>query len=344
MQCLVLLGVVASVYGDVRRMRALSNEAVASPSDHGWERSPWSVTATAMLAYTALLRAEPAEPSASPPTGSPSARPLSPPLRFALQAVHGAAIFDRGHRAHGLAELQQARSELGDLPPAREQLAPPPTLGVPRRAAARPRRRGPHRPGLAGRPHRRPRRSSSSCAPGRTAGGRPEHARDLIRPVLDGIGKPYCSPIPSVEAWLLETSIAIAAGERPAARRALQNGFALAEPLDALRPFVQAGPGVRELLVHQHGSFGAYRRLRGPRPRRRAGPRKPNTALLSERELTVLGLLPSMLSLDEIAADLTVSVNTVKSHVRSIYTKLGVSSRRARRARRPRTRPPRRAR
>ena len=49
---------------------------------------------------------------------------------------------------------------------------------------------------------------------------------------------------------------------------------------------------------------------------------------LSERELTVLGLLPSMLSLDEIATDLTVSVNTVKSHVRSIYTKLGVTSRR----------------
>ena len=35
-----------------------------------------------------------------------------------------------------------------------------------------------------------------------------------------------------------------------------------------------------------------------------------------------------MLSLDEIATDLTVSVNTVKSHVRSIYAKLSVSSRR----------------
>jgi LuxR family maltose regulon positive regulatory protein len=54
----------------------------------------------------------------------------------------------------------------------------------------------------------------------------------------------------------------------------------------------------------------------------------PGAATLSERELTVLGLLPSMLSLDEIATDLTVSVNTVKSHVRSIYTKLGGTSRR----------------
>ena len=60
-----------------------------------------------------------------------------------------------------------------------------------------------------------------------------------------------------------------------------------------------------------------------------AGPaRETQQARLSERELTVLGLLPTMLSLDEIATDLTVSVNTVKSHVRAIYAKLGVSSRR----------------
>jgi LuxR family maltose regulon positive regulatory protein len=50
--------------------------------------------------------------------------------------------------------------------------------------------------------------------------------------------------------------------------------------------------------------------------------------MLSQRELNMLGLLPSLLSLDEIADDLTVSVNTVKSHMRSIYTKLGGSSRR----------------
>ena len=51
-------------------------------------------------------------------------------------------------------------------------------------------------------------------------------------------------------------------------------------------------------------------------------------ALLSERETAVLALLPSLLNAREIAAEFTVSVNTVKSHIRSIYAKLGVSSRR----------------
>ncbi|WP_344016648.1 helix-turn-helix transcriptional regulator [Pseudonocardia xinjiangensis] len=50
--------------------------------------------------------------------------------------------------------------------------------------------------------------------------------------------------------------------------------------------------------------------------------------MLSERELVVLALLPSLLSAGEIAAELTVSVNTVKSHIRSIYAKLSVSTRR----------------
>ena len=49
---------------------------------------------------------------------------------------------------------------------------------------------------------------------------------------------------------------------------------------------------------------------------------------LSEREMAVLALLPSLLSAREIASEFTVSVNTVKSHIRSIYAKLGVSTRR----------------
>jgi LuxR family maltose regulon positive regulatory protein len=89
-----------------------------------------------------------------------------------------------------------------------------------------------------------------------------------------------------------------------------------------------AGNMVRALLVHHHGSFGACddfadRALA-------AGPRRENQeTILSARELTVLLMLSSRLSINEIADDLTVSVNTVKSHIRSIYTKLGVGSRRS---------------
>jgi hypothetical protein len=39
-------------------------------------------------------------------------------------------------------------------------------------------------------------------------------------------------------------------------------------------------------------------------------------------------LLPSLRSTDEIASGLTLSINTLKTHIRSIYSKLGVSSRR----------------
>jgi LuxR family transcriptional regulator, maltose regulon positive regulatory protein len=48
---------------------------------------------------------------------------------------------------------------------------------------------------------------------------------------------------------------------------------------------------------------------------------------ISEREREVLRYLPTMLTAGEIAAELYVSVNTIKAHTRSIYAKLGVSRR-----------------
>lgn len=49
---------------------------------------------------------------------------------------------------------------------------------------------------------------------------------------------------------------------------------------------------------------------------------------LTERELTIVKYLPTMLKAAEIGADLFVSVNTVKAHLRSIYRKLDVRNRR----------------
>ena len=50
---------------------------------------------------------------------------------------------------------------------------------------------------------------------------------------------------------------------------------------------------------------------------------------LSARELEVLRLLDTELDGPEIARHLFVSLNTVRTHTKSIYTKLGVNSRRA---------------
>jgi len=69
----------------------------------------------------------------------------------------------------------------------------------------------------------------------------------------------------------------------------------------------------------------AERSLRGPAPSRRPTPEEPPE--LSERELAVLRLLASPLSRREIANELYVSLNTVKTHTRHVFRKLGVSTR-----------------
>jgi LuxR family maltose regulon positive regulatory protein len=333
MQCQVLLAVIARTSGDVRTMLARSTEAISSATQHGWPHSTWSATATSMIAHAALLRADPAQAQRLAAEGL-TARPalLTPPLRFALQAIHGAATFDQGHRANGLAELQQARSEFGDHPIDAEHAASAAVLEF--HAALQLGHTTAARTvygWLAKRTHNTTRPASNAellvmRAWTESAAGRHDHARTVLRPILHD-ATPALLPHTQVDAWLLETTLAVTADERPAARRALQTALALAEPLDALRPFTHAGPEVRELLVHQLGSFGTTDTFAQQTLAARAADGNPHTTL-SERELTVLGLLPSMLSLDEIATDLTVSVNTVKSHVRSIYTKLGVSSRR----------------
>jgi LuxR family maltose regulon positive regulatory protein len=59
-----------------------------------------------------------------------------------------------------------------------------------------------------------------------------------------------------------------------------------------------------------------------------AGGVKPLLEPLSTRERTILSYMETMLSTEEIASELFLSTNTVKTHAKSIYRKLGVSRRR----------------
>jgi LuxR family maltose regulon positive regulatory protein len=159
------------------------------------------------------------------------------------------------------------------------------------------------------------------------AAGSSRLARAAVAPLLDGDPQPTL-PSTLVDAWLVESWGALQSGDRPAARRALQVALARAEPLDALRPFALAGKGIRVLLVDQLGGARepagfAYRCLA---TRQRVG--RPLAPQLSARERDVLAQLPSLSNLGEIAEDLAVSVNTIKSHVRAIYGKLGANTRR----------------
>jgi DNA-binding NarL/FixJ family response regulator len=79
-----------------------------------------------------------------------------------------------------------------------------------------------------------------------------------------------------------------------------------------------ADPGMLASLLD-----GAQRAL-GRSSRRRPSP----AAALTDRELVVLRLLATTLSQPEIAQELYVSVNTVRTHIQGIYRKLGVASRR----------------
>jgi LuxR family maltose regulon positive regulatory protein len=76
-------------------------------------------------------------------------------------------------------------------------------------------------------------------------------------------------------------------------------------------------PGVLPALLEQ------TEQALGNTPHRPTGMAEP----LTERELAVLRLLPSRLSTREIGRELYVSANTVRTHVRAIYRKVGVTSR-----------------
>jgi len=91
---------------------------------------------------------------------------------------------------------------------------------------------------------------------------------------------------------------------------------------------VNAGPVVRELLAQRYGSLEAADAFGGRALAAGACDGRGLEAVLSRRELAVLALLPSLRSMDEIACDLCRDQHGEEHHIRSIYSKIGVGSRR----------------
>jgi LuxR family transcriptional regulator, maltose regulon positive regulatory protein len=180
----------------------------------------------------------------------------------------------------------------------------------------------------------------------RIAQGDPHAATVALAPILAG-AVPAAPASWLALAWLLAAIARDALGD-PAARDALRRALEIAAPDDALMIFLLHPPARRLFDRYapergdEAGLAAEIRRLlptgppEGPsaEPNPGAPDRSPRPAdsfrlvdPFSKTEIRVLGYLPTNLSAPEIARELSVSVHTVRTHVRHLFAKLGVHGR-----------------
>ncbi len=163
------------------------------------------------------------------------------------------------------------------------------------------------------------------------AEGEPAAALGAVQHVLDGTA-PVIGYVTVVEAQLIAAFAHRALGDQRAANQATERALALAEPDRLVLPFAMTGS--RELLEALPRHETAHAALRTDildvvrdacvTPAEHPA---PLTQELSPGELRVLRYLPTNLSRPAIADELSVSLNTVGTHLRRIYAKLGADDR-----------------
>jgi LuxR family transcriptional regulator, maltose regulon positive regulatory protein len=154
---------------------------------------------------------------------------------------------------------------------------------------------------------------------------RPAAARDLLRPAasVGDIGV-------RVDAWLLDALAADRLGHDGAVSIGVAEALTLAAPEGLMRPFLAAGADLRDVLGRHHDLMqradGFGERVLAVLDPDAEAPRLVEP--ITDRESVVVRYLPTLLTTTDIARELYVSTNTVKSHLKSLYRKLGVGNRR----------------
>jgi len=133
-----------------------------------------------------------------------------------------------------------------------------------------------------------------------------------------------------IQVLVLQALVLQAIKDQPGALESLGVALALAQPDGYIRTFISEGSELQRLLSNlpaQGASRRYVTRLLRAFP---ANPIHQGLTLvepLSPREIEVLRLLTTSLSVTEIAEELVISVNTARSHIKNIYSKLGVNRR-----------------
>jgi LuxR family transcriptional regulator, maltose regulon positive regulatory protein len=164
------------------------------------------------------------------------------------------------------------------------------------------------------------------------AEGAPDGAVGALVPVIEGKTRALHPAWAPIEALLLDAAARDALGDRCAADASIERALELAEPDGVILPFTLAP--VRELLerVPRHRTAHAtllttILDLLAGRSLESRGEPPALIDELSVAELRVVRYLPSNLKVPEIASELFVSANTVRTHLRHIYAKLDVHNR-----------------
>lgn len=324
-ECDTLLALVAAYRGDYPLMAALAERADAARPGPQAASSRQAARTAILRAYRALLLADPDQSLAlaQPAVTFAGEVGLGIPTQSTavLTAIRGAAAVDSGNPLAGLTLLEEARGGLRS--PGRGAAL---VALLEHRAAA----------GLGYTDRARACLAWATDAVGDDTGdiallrahhqfqlGRTIAAATLLAPLLDGSAPPLV-PWAVPEGWVLACRLGLRADRPGEARAALQRAVDTSAALDVLRPLATASVEVIDMLGRSGTMDGVVARALDAR-RLLAG-RLP--VALTERERAVLGLLLTQRSVAEIADDLMVSANTVKTHLRAIYAKLGVRKRR----------------
>jgi LuxR family maltose regulon positive regulatory protein len=160
----------------------------------------------------------------------------------------------------------------------------------------------------------------------------PDAASAALAPIFAG-ASPIENPRWEIQALLLKARVDDALGDTGASSRALERALELAERDGLLLPFLlHPAPDLlkrQSRLRTTHASLISeiLNLLSGHAPAARPEDAEPLQEPLSESELRVLRYLPTNLRSPEIASELFVSLNTIRTHLRNVYAKLGVHSR-----------------
>jgi LuxR family transcriptional regulator, maltose regulon positive regulatory protein len=160
------------------------------------------------------------------------------------------------------------------------------------------------------------------------------NARRVLAPALAALsGEPDRVHL---QAWLVDARLSYTSGDRPRGRRSLASALRLAGPEQLRLPFALERSWIEPVLQRDPELARAHRHLLAPalRHAQLLAPRgSPDQApilvveSLSAREREVLRHASGLLSSAEIASEMDISINTVKTHLRNTYRKLATTSR-----------------